>query len=395
MPDIGQLLSSKSIKGNHFFKKDDIDLHIDDEGFEGILQEIKSSLEQEALTSEGINVSELPINLIDPENTDMIEENSSEEDMNYYIHPHPNSYIWLNPLIQEQSDSQVDEGIISMGEKLSEGYIPNPILEEMSGEDQNSIMLGEPQGLEDEIVPPNTLAKLVEENVITIKESISDLQIDLNVEVDAISKEGSKGQNTLLYKSEDNEPDPIDDKGVLDDDKGLLDDKVKISTLRDKNQEPMVETMKSKRLSNFIDDPGADLPIASKKINTEESQVSNGFRLLDKDNNEMTLDFTEALKENHGIEQANMVREIVDKAIMTLDQGGREMEIQIKPDHLGKITLKVILDNGVFTGKIYTTNEQIREFVQRNLDDLRISLEGQGLIFTSLDVDVGSQQNPN
>jgi len=106
-----------------------------------------------------------------------------------------------------------------------------------------------------------------------------------------------------------------------------------------------------------------------------------------------TLDFTKVLLSHDLTERVKIIEQLADKAVMTFNEGNTELEIQIKPEHLGKLVLKVGLDDGVLTGKIYTVTQEIKEFLQENLDVLRNSLRDQGLVFASLDVDVGSQSS--
>lgn len=110
---------------------------------------------------------------------------------------------------------------------------------------------------------------------------------------------------------------------------------------------------------------------------------------------DFTLDATEVLFSHELTEKVRFIDQLADKAVMTINEGNTEIEIQVKPEHLGKLVLKVGLDDGILTGKIYTSSLEIKEFLQENLDILRNSLREQGLVFASLDVDVGSQSNPN
>ena len=107
-----------------------------------------------------------------------------------------------------------------------------------------------------------------------------------------------------------------------------------------------------------------------------------------------SIDFSNALYRRDFIEGSKIIEQIADKVVMTVGEGNTELEIQVKPEHLGKLILKVGLEDGILTGKIYTSSQQVKEFLQDNLDTLRNTLR-QGLIFASLDVDVGSQSSLN
>ena len=131
----------------------------------------------------------------------------------------------------------------------------------------------------------------------------------------------------------------------------------------------------------------------SKKLEqTQESDmaITNGELLQDK-----SLDFSKVLLKQNPIEQAQLIDQLADRAIMALGQDNSELEVQIRPKDLGKLILKVAIEDGVFIGKIYTSNEEVRDFLQNNMEELRTILKDQGFIFTSLDVDLGNQSSPD
>ena len=131
----------------------------------------------------------------------------------------------------------------------------------------------------------------------------------------------------------------------------------------------------------------------SKKLEqTQENDmaITNGELLQDK-----SLDFSKVLLKQNPIEQAQLIDQLADRAIMALGQDNSELEVQIRPKDLGKLILKVAIEDGVFIGKIYTSNEEVRDFLQNNMEELRTILKDQGFIFTSLDVDLGNQSSPD
>lgn len=103
------------------------------------------------------------------------------------------------------------------------------------------------------------------------------------------------------------------------------------------------------------------------------------------------LDFSKVLDAPNPEGKIEFIEQLAEKAVVTLGNGKSALEIEVKPNHLGKLLLKVAVEDGNLTGRIYTDNRDVRDFLQRNLDDLWSTLKDQGLVFTSLDVNVGEQ----
>jgi hypothetical protein len=103
------------------------------------------------------------------------------------------------------------------------------------------------------------------------------------------------------------------------------------------------------------------------------------------------LDLSKALENSDSVGKIEVVEQLARRMVVTLNKRSSELAIEVKPNHLGKLLLKVAIEDGNLTGKIYTNNQQVRDFLQRNLNDLWATLKDQGFVFTSLDVNVGSQ----
>lgn len=107
----------------------------------------------------------------------------------------------------------------------------------------------------------------------------------------------------------------------------------------------------------------------------------------------ITLDFPKTLYKETSIEPYETIRQFAERAVMLLGENRSEMEIQLKPEYLGKILLKVVVENGVLSGNIYTDTQQAKELLLNNLQDLKDSLQAQGYEFSQLDVNVGNHQD--
>jgi len=92
---------------------------------------------------------------------------------------------------------------------------------------------------------------------------------------------------------------------------------------------------------------------------------------------------------NEIVDPKQFVSEIAHKAGAFLSKDRNEMSIQLAPENLGKISIKIGLNDGTLTGKIYAENYSVKEIIETNLNQLRDALEEKGLSISGLEVHVG------
>lgn len=88
------------------------------------------------------------------------------------------------------------------------------------------------------------------------------------------------------------------------------------------------------------------------------------------------------------IDAKEVFDQIVKKAELMLKQGASEMKIELKPEFLGKMTIKILVDEGVVTAKFIAENLKVKQILESNLNTLRQSLESQGLRIEKAEVNV-------
>ena len=69
-----------------------------------------------------------------------------------------------------------------------------------------------------------------------------------------------------------------------------------------------------------------------------------------------------------------------------------EMELQLKPESLGKIQLRIVEERGMILARFTAESEKVRAILESNMQLLRDSLEKNGLTVQELSVSVGQQQ---
>lgn len=69
-------------------------------------------------------------------------------------------------------------------------------------------------------------------------------------------------------------------------------------------------------------------------------------------------------------------------------ESGKELEMQLAPKELGKLTLKMVEQNGVLTAQIKVDQDKTKELILENLAALKEGLEKQGLVIKDVQVEV-------
>lgn len=83
--------------------------------------------------------------------------------------------------------------------------------------------------------------------------------------------------------------------------------------------------------------------------------------------------------------------QIAQKAKLVVAPGTAEMQIQLKPDFLGKLNLNISTDNGMVTAKFTAESHAVKGIIEANLNTLKDALAQQGVKVDQLVVDVGTQ----
>ena len=90
------------------------------------------------------------------------------------------------------------------------------------------------------------------------------------------------------------------------------------------------------------------------------------------------------------VKSAEVVNQVVEQAKVIIGQDKSEMVIQLKPDHLGKLELKVVTEQGIVAAKFIAESHQVKEIIETNMQLLKDSLQKQGISVDSVSVQVGN-----
>lgn len=88
-----------------------------------------------------------------------------------------------------------------------------------------------------------------------------------------------------------------------------------------------------------------------------------------------------------------IISQVIQKAAIVLTPEKSEMIMDLKPDNLGKISLKVVTENGIVMAKFIAESQQVRQVLEANMQLLKDSLEKQGMSVQGFSVSVRQDSN--
>jgi flagellar hook-length control protein FliK len=82
------------------------------------------------------------------------------------------------------------------------------------------------------------------------------------------------------------------------------------------------------------------------------------------------------------------VNQIVQKAVLHLNNGQHEVRLDLKPDFLGHIRMQIITESHQVTVRILAESPMVKELIENNFQQLKSELQNHGLEIDELDVSV-------
>ena len=101
---------------------------------------------------------------------------------------------------------------------------------------------------------------------------------------------------------------------------------------------------------------------------------------------------------DQAISARQIISQVAEKASVILAHDKSEMVIELKPESLGRLSLKVVTENGIVMARFVAENSQVQRLLESNMQMLRESLERQGIVVQDLSVSVrqdGGQAREN
>jgi flagellar hook-length control protein FliK len=133
-----------------------------------------------------------------------------------------------------------------------------------------------------------------------------------------------------------------------------------------------------------------DIIVSSEQQGSKEVDFSSTKNFVV--NNSQTLDNTSPNKiivSNKEVTFKNIADQITNQVDLVSNNKGKDITIELRPEALGRLHLKVTVKDGIVSAKILAENGQVKELLEGNLGKLRNNLGQKNLQIENFDVSTG------
>jgi len=89
----------------------------------------------------------------------------------------------------------------------------------------------------------------------------------------------------------------------------------------------------------------------------------------------------------------HILNQVIEQAQIILKEKGAEMHLQLQPDHLGKLVMKIAVEKGSVIANIVVENQAVKEVLESNLILLKNALNEKGFGIQGFHVSVGQDSS--
>lgn len=91
------------------------------------------------------------------------------------------------------------------------------------------------------------------------------------------------------------------------------------------------------------------------------------------------------------INSTDIINQVIKKADLIVQGSHQEMVMKLEPESLGKLNLKLVVENGLVTAKFVAESHQVKEVLESNFNQLKDALQDKGIAVQNFSVSVGQQ----
>lgn len=92
------------------------------------------------------------------------------------------------------------------------------------------------------------------------------------------------------------------------------------------------------------------------------------------------------------LDTLDLIRQVTEFTKITVREAQTTMEMQLNPEHLGKIYIEVTTKEGNVSAHIMTQNELVKEALEAQMAELKQSMNQAGVKVDAVEVTVGSHE---
>lgn len=347
--------------------------------FSDLINEIKDSKEGLLDVDENVNnIEDLVKNIID-----LINKNCSEDDELTCLVDTKGEQLLIN-ILSNLPDDQLQNIIEVVSETIIES-LKNDVNINQNFLKLKTQVLNVENEINFEVVEPkaNDVLELIDVKLNELLEANKDNNISLGKEI----------QQIVLSKQPKEE--------FVDQIKKLVYEKVNLIKEQPENEKVLKahnlqENIKNKfnvdsslKLSNIIDKEESKLVFIKKSTNNSEELIT----LVENKNGPIETNSVVESKVVAMESQINVIDQIIDKIDVSQIKDGSIIELKLKPDSLGSISIKVEMSIDNVKAEITTSNLQVRNVISKQIEGLTTALSEKGMKVDSIKVSVSSSTN--
>ena len=94
---------------------------------------------------------------------------------------------------------------------------------------------------------------------------------------------------------------------------------------------------------------------------------------------------------------SNIIEQIVSRIGLRVDEHQQEINIQLKPDFLGKVNIKIAIERGIVNAEFIADSQMVKEIIAASLPQLRLDMQELGMNMGQIYVNLSnydSQREP-
>ncbi|MGE5632250.1 MAG: flagellar hook-length control protein FliK [Caulobacteraceae bacterium] len=204
------------------------------------------------------------------------------------------------------------------------------------------------------------------------------------------NNEKSDADNKVPMLAEVNSANPVKtpngEKSEETDVKNAIDDKVQKVTVNEAK-----DSSKSGESGQQKEEASKEGPDAVKTVQGKTAGEDLNNVRLDAYQNEKVVEAAKAqtVEKPQTVQKADIINQIVKKAELVINDNQPEMKMQLEPENLGKLTLKIAVEKGLVTAKFVAESQEVKQVIESSFNRLRDMLQEKGIGVQNFSVTVG------
>jgi hypothetical protein len=93
------------------------------------------------------------------------------------------------------------------------------------------------------------------------------------------------------------------------------------------------------------------------------------------------------------VKASNIMEQVTNKIQINVGDELSEMTLQLKPENLGKLDMKISIERGIVVARFVAESQMVKEVIESNFNSLKDALNEKGLAVQELSVFVGNDSN--